>query len=245
MTHATHSSDNDEGGSEASTGNQQSERKKVYRKKTRKKSLATNSNDDTSSENDQSEGKRRSTRGSRRSLTSPTPSKTSSLRQPSRGSGFQTYHLKRTLSSPTGLSIVEYLVTRHRGRRTSSARTNPNDNLPSCLSTPVKLANRQDSCGSSRSTGPKFLALGDGLISVEPRVRTSLSRGTAVRSRSVCFGNLDTQSEDISVNSFRLETEKLLEKFALSLLSRKSKKARKREREALSAGWVIFQYLIT
>lgn len=240
MTHAIHSSENDEGGSEASTGNQQSDRKKVYRKKTRKKSLlATHSNDDeddTSSENEQSEGKRRSTRGSRRSLNSPTPSKTSSLRlQPSRASGFQKYYLKRTLSSPTGLSIVEYLVTRHKRRQ---PHTPNNDNLPSCLSTPVKLANRQDSCGSTRSTGPKFLALGDGSISVEPRVRTSLSRGTPVRSRSVCFGNLDTQSEDVSVNSFRQETERLLEKFALNLLSRKSKKARKREREALSAGLV-------
>jgi len=100
----------------------------------------------------------------------------------------------------------------------------------------VKLANRQDSCSS---TGPKFLALGDGLISVEPRVRTSLSRGTPVRSRSVCFGTPDTPVEEVTVNAFRRETERLLEKFAQTLLSRKSKKARRRDKKvSLSARYV-------
>lgn len=175
-----------------------------------------NSNEESGSENEQD---RRTGESVRSSLT---PSS-------------QNYLLKRTLSSPTGHSIVEFLTTRDRRRRSHKVRSNQ-ENLPSCLSTPVKLANRQDSCSS---TGPKFLALGDGLISVEPRVRTSLSRGTPVRSRSVCFGTPDTPVEEVTVNAFRRETERLLEKFAQTLLSRKSKKARRRDKKvSLSAGYV-------
>jgi hypothetical protein len=83
-------------------------------------------------------------------------------------------------------------------------------------------------------TRPKLLALGDGSVSVEPRVRKSLTFGTPIRSQSVCFGSIADASRE--VGSFSEVTEKLRGELAQEILrSLERKDARRKRRKEKKA----------
>ena len=118
------------------------------------------------------------------------------------------------------------------------------DNLPSCQSSAIRLESRLTRDNSlSTPTRPKLLALGDGSVSVEPRVRKSLTFGTPVRSQSVCFGSIGEDSKDLPIGSLSEATETLRGRLAQEIIRgierndnkkkrRKKKKDRKEKAEA-------------
>lgn len=124
------------------------------------------------------------------------------------------FFLSRTQSSPSGLDIAEFLASRQQQQeqlqQLQVAHKRDQESLPSCQSSAIRLENRlTPDLSFCTPVRPKLLALGDGSVSVEPRVRKSLSRGTPIRSQSVCFGNIFETTEDILAASFAQPTEPL------------------------------------
>ena len=160
-----------------------------------------------------------------------------------RASSRSGFFLSRTQSSPSGLGIAEFLASRSLKRQQSPG---DQDSLPSCQSSAIRLENRLYG-GSSvlAPIRPKLLALGDGSVSVEPRVRKSLTRGTPIRSQSVCFGSIAEVSGDL-VGSFSEAAEKLRGKIAQEIIEsiekkdekKKKKKSKEKTSASISAGRV-------
>ena len=156
-----------------------------------------------------------------------------------RGSG--RFFRSRTNSSPSGLDITEYLAS-----RTVKKNQLPDQasDLPSCQPIAIRLESRLTRDNSfSTPTRPKLLALGDGSVSVEPRVRKSLTFGTPVRSQSVCFGSIGEATQDLPIGSLSEATETLRGQLAQEIIRgierndnkkkrKKKKKDRKEKREA-------------
>ena len=133
------------------------------------------------------------------------------------------FFLARASSSPGGLDIAQFLSSRY--------QQDP-ENLPSCQSSAIRLENRQTGDFTAGPVRPKLFALGDGSVSVEPRVRKSLTRGTPIRSQSVCFGSIAEAAEGILVGSFIEASEQLRGKFAQQIIrSIEKKDERKKEKD--------------
>jgi hypothetical protein len=247
---ASHDDDNIEGDSEASSRGHSSERRKLFRK-TRKKSLSPNSerspyNESSSTDASDAEEERCKNvtkRLARRNSVFATSSAAFSRnfesdkqhQQPLtplrrvRASSKSGFFLSRTQSSPSGLGIAEFLASR---RLNQQHLTGDQDNLPSCNPTAIRLENRLFGDSSVLAPiRPKLLALGDGSVSVEPRVRKSLTRGTPIRSQSVCFGSIAKATDLMLIGSFTEEAEKLRGKIAQEILKSIEKKDEKKKKK--------------
>ena len=148
------------------------------------------------------------------------------------------FFLSRTQSSPSGLGIAEFLASRQQQQLfQASQNKRDQESLPSCQSSAIRLENRlTPDLSFCTPVRPKLLALGDGSVSVEPRVRKSLSRGTPIRSQSVCFGSIFETTEDILAASFAQPTDtfrrgKIAEQI-ISGLEKKSGKSEKKKKQS-------------